>query len=87
MKYVNEHDILSDNQFGFRNGRSCEQMLINFFHHVFKALDDRKLNLVDGSFLYFSSAFDKVDHNLLLSKLHSLGIQCSFSSMDPNFSV
>ena len=36
-----------------------------------------KCNLVDGIFLDFSSAFDKVDHNLLLSKLHSLGIRGS----------
>ena len=34
IKYADEHDILSDNQFGFRNGRNCEQMLVNFFHHV-----------------------------------------------------
>ena len=50
-------------------------MLVKFFHHVCKSLDDRKCNLVDGIFLDFSSAFDKVDHNLLLSKLHSLGIR------------
>ena len=77
IKYADEHDILSDNQFGFRNGRNCEQMLVKFFHHVCKSLDDRKCNLVDGIFLDFSSAFDKVDHNLLLSKLHSLGIRGS----------
>ena len=77
IKYADEYDILSDNQFGFRNGRNCEQMLVKFFHHVCKSLDDRKCNLVDGIFLDFSSAFDKVDHNLLLSKLHSLGIRGS----------
>ena len=42
MKYVDEHDILSDNQFGFHNGRNCEQMLEKFFHLVCKTLDDRK---------------------------------------------
>ena len=58
-KYVDEHDnILSDNQFGFRNGRNCEQMSVKFFHLVCKTLDDRKSNLVDGIFLDFSSAFD-----------------------------
>ena len=43
IKYADEHDILSDNQFGFWNGRNCEQMLVKFFHHVCKSLDDRKL--------------------------------------------
>ena len=57
--------ILSDNQFGFRSGRNCEQMLVKFFHLLCKTLDDRKCNLVDGIFLDFSrTAFDKVDHNL-----------------------
>ena len=78
IKYADEHDILSDNQFGFRNSRNCEQMLVKFFHHVCKSLDDRKCNIVDGIFLDFSSAFDKVDHNLLLSKLHSIGIRVVF---------
>ena len=71
--------------FGFRNGRNCEQMLVKFFHLVCKSLDDRKCNLVDGIFLDFSSAFDKVDHNLLLSKLHSLGIRGSLLQWIQNF--
>ena len=72
---MDEQGILSDNQFGFRSGRNCEQMLVKFFHLLCKTLDDRKCNLVDGIFLDFSSAFDKVDHNLLLTKLHSMGIR------------
>ena len=75
MKYVDEQGILSDNQFGFCSGRNCEQILVKFFHLLCKTLDDRKCNLVDGIFLDFSSAFDKVDHNLLLTKLHSMGIR------------
>ena len=75
MKYVDKQGILSDNQFGFRSGRNCEQMLVKFFIFFCKTLDDRKCNLVDCIFLDFSSAFDKVDHNLLLTKLHSMGIR------------
>ena len=52
----------------------------SFFHLVSKSLDDRKCNLVDGVFLDFSSAFslDKVDHNILLKKLHSLWLRGPF---------
>ena len=75
IDYINENDILSDNQFGFRKGRNCEQMLSKFFHLLSQSLDARSCNLVDGVFLDFSSAFDRVDHNLLLIKLHSLGFR------------
>ena len=85
MDYLNENNILSDNQFGFRNGRNCEQVLSKFFHLLSKSLDDRKCNLVDGVFLDFSSAFDKVDHNILLKKLHSLGFRGSFLKWIQNF--
>ena len=37
------------------------------------------------SFLDFSSAFDKVDHNLLLRKLHSLGFRDSLLEWIQNF--
>ena len=82
MKYVDEQGILSDNQFGFHSGSNCEQMLVKFFHLIFKTLDDRKCNLVNGTFLNFSSVFDKVDHNLLLTKLHSMGIRDSLLCKD-----
>ena len=85
MNYVNENGILSDNQFGFRSGRNCEQMLSKFFHLLSKSLDDRKCWLVDGIFLDFSSAFDKVDHNLLLGKLHSMGIRGQLLRWIQNF--
>ena len=85
MAYVDEHGILSDNQFGFRSGRNCEQMLVKLFHLLCKSLDDRNCNLVDGIFLDFSSAFDKVDHNILLTKLHSLGIRGCLLQWIQNF--
>ena len=85
MDYINENNILSDDQFGFRRGRNCEQMLSNFFHVLSKLLDNRNYNLIDGVFLDFSSAFDKVDHNLLLRKLHSLGFRGSHLEWIQNF--
>ncbi len=85
MSYINENNVLSDNQFGFRSGRNCEQMLSKFFHLLSKSLDSQKCNLVDGVFLDFSSAFDKVDHNLLLRKLHSLGFRGSVLLWIQNF--
>ena len=76
LSYLDEHDILLDNQFGFRHGRSCEQLLAKFYHFLSCNLDNSKdCNLVDGTFLDFSSAFDRVDHKVLLEKLHSYSIR------------
>ena len=40
LRYLDEHDILSDNQFGFRHGRSCEQLLAKFYHFLSFNLDN-----------------------------------------------
>ena len=85
MDYLNDNYILLDNQFGFRNGRNCEQVLSMFFHLLSKSLDDRKCHHADGVFLDFSPAFDKVDHNILLKKLHSLGFRGSLLKWIQNF--
>ena len=76
LDYLNEFNILSDNQFGFRHGRSCEQMLAKFYHFLSGKLDNsRDCNLIDGIFPDFSAAFDRVDHCILLQKLHNYGIR------------
>ena len=57
MDYINENNILSDDQFGFRRGRNCEQMLSKFFHILSKSLDNRNCNLIDGVFFRFQFSF------------------------------
>ena len=49
-------------------------ILVQLFDLLSKTHDDQKCNLEDGIFLDFISAFDEVDHNILLLKLHSMGI-------------
>lgn len=64
--------IISPSQHGFKAGRSVETNLVEFVSDVTLALDNRLE--VDAVYTDFSSAFDKVDHSLLLSKLEYNGV-------------
>ena len=78
FKYLNSNKLLSDEQHGFRSGKSTTTAIFNFIMNTYKAVDS-KLTTV-GLFYDLSKAFDTINHNLLLSKLNNLGI-CGTSNM------
>ena len=63
--------MLSDNQYGFRSGRSTQDQLILVY--VLKWLDDD--GVVDLVMFDFAKAFDLVSHPVLLQKPRLIGIQ------------
>jgi hypothetical protein len=71
-KYIEGNNIIGDSQHGFRNKRSCQTNLIEFYDKIFKLNDS--YNSVDIFFLDFKKAFDKVPHERLLLKLRACGI-------------
>ena len=71
--YIVLHNILYDNQFGFREKHSSYMALITLIDHLSEALE--RGEAVIGLFLDFSKAFDTVDHEILLVKLHHYGIR------------
>jgi len=73
MKYLEDHTILSDSQFGFRSEHSCESQLFITINNIAKGMDDN--HQVDAAILDFCKAFDKVAHSRLLYKLHYYGIR------------
>jgi len=73
MEHYDKHQILTDNQHGFRKFRSCETQLISTVETIAKSLDDKKQT--DLLVLDFSKAFDCVPHNRLLLKLERSGIR------------
>ena len=72
INFLDDNDILSDFQHGFRQRRSCETQLINTLRDFSNCLD--KSSQVDAILLDFSKAFDKVDHSTLLLKMSDYGI-------------
>ncbi|KAJ8026320.1 RNA-directed DNA polymerase from mobile element jockey [Holothuria leucospilota] len=72
MHHLDNHQILSDYQHGFRKRRSCDTQLVLTVDDLASALDKRKQ--VDVVILDFSKVFDTVPHSRLINKLYYYGI-------------
>ena len=71
--FLEECNILSDHQYGFRSGHSTSTALLELVNKVVKCFDNREIML--GLFLDLSKAFDTLDHTILLEKLKNYGIR------------
>ncbi len=67
MSHLNEHNILTTRQHGFRAKHSCESQLIITVDDLARSLDCR--TPLEMIIMDFSKAFDIVPHNRLLFKL------------------
>ena len=72
MTYLEEHNILTDLNHGFRAGFSCETHLLTTMHGLFSSFDTG--TQTDMAVLDFSKAFDTVPHSKFLNKLPHFGI-------------
>ena len=65
-------NVIYNLQFGFRQQYSKSHALINITENIRKALDDG--NIGCRVFVDLQNAFDTVDQQILLAKLHHYGI-------------
>ncbi len=70
--HLEENNLLSNCQFGFRSNRSCVSNLLSFYDRVIDITQERD-GWADCVFLDFKKAFDKVPHKRLLYKLEMCG--------------
>ena len=73
VHYLQENELMTEGQHGFRAMRSTLTQLLGHFEAVLTSLESGAVGY-DSIYLDFSKAFDKVDHGVLLHKLRNLGI-------------
>ena len=72
VNHLEKNNMLTEGQFGFRNGKSCVTNLLSYYDRVTETLQKRD-GWVDSIYLDFKKAFDRVPHHRLLWKLYNHG--------------
>ena len=81
--YPNIKRIISSKQHGFMTGRSTVSNLLCLTQDITEAFDSR--TQLDVVYTDFQKAFDKVDHNILIEKLHEIGFSSQLVQLLESF--
>ena len=71
--FLDENEILTSRQFGFRKSHSTEFAAVNLYDHFLSKLDKKEHTC--SIFLDLAKAFDSVNHEILLAKLYKYNIR------------
>ncbi|CAG4992787.1 unnamed protein product [Parnassius apollo] len=72
MRFLEDHQLISDRQYGFGRGQSAGDLLVYLTHRWAQAVESKGEALAVS--LDIAKAFDRVWHKALLSKLPSYGL-------------
>lgn len=71
--FLSRNNFFYENQFGFLQNRSTEQLQIKMLNFIINAFNNNEY--VIGIFLDIRKAFDCINHSMLLDKLENIGIR------------
>lgn len=71
--HLDKHDILPETQSGFRKNYGCAAALTHIVDDALTASDSNQMTLL--VLLDYTRAFDCINHDILLSILHHIGLQ------------
>ena len=83
MKFIDQNDILSNKQFGFRKNMGTETALANYIDYILSGLKHKKYTV--SIFMDLSKAFDVLNHDILKTKLEHYGFRGNFLNFLMNF--
>ena len=72
-EFLDNHNILFKNLFGFRKNNSTIYALMEITEKIKESIDNKKYGC--GIFIDLKKAFDTVNHKILLNKLAHYGIR------------
>lgn len=71
--FLEGNNLLTTNQYGFRNNSSTSYALFDLIEEITNAIDKRKYSV--GLFIDLSEAFDTINHTILINKLEQYGVR------------
>lgn len=81
--FLEKHNILNKNQFGFRKSLSTEDAILELINSIAQVINVNKKCIC--IFLDLAKAFDTVNHALLLNRLEDVGVRGSTLELFKNY--
>jgi hypothetical protein len=82
-KFLIKNNLINENQFGFLKFRSTNTNLIVSFEDWYEAISIG--NKIDVIYIDFKKAFDSINIEILLSKIHNIGVRGKLFNWIKNF--
>ena len=71
--FIMKHNLLYQSQYGFRENHSTQHAILDIVQKILCHMDNKKYSC--GIFFDLKKAFDTVNHNILLAKMHHYGFR------------